>query len=150
MRKQIVNFLETWSRFAYSWITDNDEVLGEIIYTLHLFGFYTLMVLIVVSHTFYPVFWFQCFVFGFLGLVWLQHMLLKTCVLTSLERRLLGTDHPLMIDSILNMFGIPVQKETRTGVTLLLSTAGVVFLGLELTSRSVMYGRALIGASTWI
>jgi len=150
MRKQIVNALEAWARFAYSWITTNDEILGEIIYTLHLFGFYTLMVLIVVSHTFYPVFWFQAFVFGFLFMVWAQHMLLRTCVLTSLERRLLGTDHPLMIDILLNGFGIPVQKDTRMGVTLLLSTTGVMFLGLELVSRSVMYGRTLLGASVWL
>jgi hypothetical protein len=150
MREYIVNTLEGWARIAYSWITDKDEVLGEIIYTLHLFGFYTLMVLIVVSHTFYPMFWFQAFVFGFLSLVWLQHMCLKTCVLTSLERRLLGRQHPLMIDGLLDMFGIPVQKETRMGVTLMLSTVGVLFLGLELTSRSVMYARSLMGVSVWL
>lgn len=150
MREYTVNKLETWMRLLYSWLTDKDEVLGEIIYTMHIFGFYTLMVLIVVSHTFYPVFWFQVFVFTFLFLVWVQHMVLNTCVLTSLERRLLGRQHPLMIDGLLNIFGIPVQKETRMGVTLMLSTVGVLFLGLELTSRSVMYGRTLIGASTWI
>lgn len=137
-------------RCAYAWIANTDEVLGEIIYTIHLFGFYTLLVLIAVSHTVYPVFWFQALVFGFLCLVWLQHVVLNTCVLTSLERRLLGRDHPLMIDGLLNVFKIPIQKETRMGVTLLLSTVGVLFLGLELVARSVMYARQMLGVSSWM
>ena len=150
VRKTLVDWLETYSRFAYSWITDNDEILGEIIYTLHLFGFYTLVVLLVVSHTVYPVFWFQALVFGFVVLVWIQHVVLNTCVVTCLERRLLGKDHPLTIDIVLNMFGIPVQKETRMGITVLLSTTMVLFLGLELVARGCMYGRSCIGLSTWI
>jgi hypothetical protein len=55
-----------------------------------------------------------------------------------------------MIDSLLNIFSIPVQNETRMGVTLMLSTVGVLFLGLELIARSVMYGRQMLGVSTWI
>jgi len=55
-----------------------------------------------------------------------------------------------MIDSLLSVFSIPIQKETRMGVTLMLSTVGVLFLGLELTARTIIYGRSVIGASTWI
>jgi hypothetical protein len=55
-----------------------------------------------------------------------------------------------MIDSLLNIFAIPVQNETRMGVTLILSTVGVLFLGLELIARSVMYGRQMLGVSTWL
>jgi hypothetical protein len=76
--------------------------------------------------------------------------MLRTCVLTSIERRLLGPESHVMIDSLLNIFAIPIQKETRMGVTLMLSTVGVMFLGLELVARSVVYGRSLLGASTWI
>jgi hypothetical protein len=137
-------------RFIYKWITDKDEILGEIVYTLHIFGFWTVMVLVIISHTLYPVFWLQFIIFSFICLVWIQHVVLRTCVLTSLERRLLGPSGHNMIDSLLNIFSIPVQNETRMGVTLMLSTVGVLFLGLELIARSVMYGRALIGASTWI
>lgn len=150
LKNTIVDILETSTRFMYSWITKNDEILGEIVYTSHLAGFYTLLVLIFISHTFYPVFWFQLFVFLFLFAVWVQHLVLKTCVLTSLERRLMGPEHALTIDILLNWFGIPVQKETRMGVTIMLSTVGVLFLGLELIARCVMYGRGILGASTWI
>jgi hypothetical protein len=137
-------------RFIYKWITDKDEILGEIVYTLHIFGFWTVMVLVVISHTVYPVFWLQFMIFSFICLVWLQHVVLRTCVLTSIERRLLGPQGHNMIDSLLNIFSIPVQNETRMGVTLMLSTVGVLFLGLELIARSVMYGRQMLGVSTWI
>lgn len=149
-RTTIVNYLEKIVRVAYGWIDDSNEVLGEIVYTLHLFGFYTLLVLIVVSHLVYPVFWFQLCVFITLFLIWIQHILLKTCIFTSLERRLLGNKHPLMIDTILTIFDLSIDKNTRMGVTLLLSTMGVIFLGLELVARSVMYGRSILGVSTWV
>lgn len=150
LHKTIVDNLESFFRFAYKWVTDKDEVLGEIVYTLHIFGFWTVMLLVFISHTIYPVFWFQAIIFSFICLVWLQHVVLRTCVLTSIERRLLGPSGHNMIDSLLNIFAIPVQNETRMGVTLMLSTVGVLFLGLELIARSVMYGRQMIGVSMWI
>ena len=150
LRSEIVDRFETFFRFIYKWITDKDEILGEIVYTLHMFGFWTLMVLVFLSHTIYPLFWFQVLIFSFVCLIWVQHIMLRTCVLTSIERRLLGPESHVMIDSLLNIFAIPIQKETRMGVTLMLSTVGVMFLGLELVARSVVYGRSLLGASTWI
>jgi hypothetical protein len=150
IRGVITDYVEKWLRFVYKWITDKDEVLGEIVYMLHMFGFWTLIVLIIISHTFYPVFWFQFMIFSFVCLVWIQHLILNTCVLTSIERKLLGPKNHLMIDSLLNVFNIPIQKETRMGVTLMLSTVGVLFLGLELSARTIVYGRSVIGASTWI
>lgn len=112
-------------------------------------GFYTLSVLIVISHTIYPVFWFQFVIFLFVLAIWIQHLLLKTCVLTSLERKLMGPDNPTAIDVMLQSFGIPINKETRMGVTLLTSTMATMFLGLELVARTIMYGRQCIGLSTW-
>lgn len=150
LRKTIVDNLESFFRFIYKWITDKDEILGEIVYALHIFGFWTLMVLVVISHTVYPVFWLQAVIFFVVFLVWVQHLVLRTCVLTSIESRLLGPNGHFMIDSLLNVFKIPTQLETRMGVTLMLSTVGVLFLGLELIARSVIYGRQIIGVSTWI
>ena len=108
------------------------------------------MTLVVLSHTVYPIFWFQLMIFVFICIIWVQHIILQTCVLTSIERRLLGPNSHTMIDSLLTIFNVPVQKETRMGVTLMLSTVGVMFLGLELVARCVMYGRSVVGASMWI
>jgi hypothetical protein len=150
IRARIVDCLEAAMRFLYRWLTTNDEILGKITYTIHLFGFYTLLVLVVMGHTVYPVFWFQTFAFFFVVLVWVQHIVLKTCVFTSLEHRLMGPDSFVMMDVLLELAGIPVQKETRMGVTVLISTAGVMFLGLELLARMSMYGRELMGMSRWV
>jgi hypothetical protein len=150
LRSTIVDKVEASFRFLYKWITDKDEILGEIIYMLHMFGFWTMMTLLILSHTVYPIFWFQFMIFLFVCIIWIQHVILQTCVLTSIERRLLGPNSHTMIDSLLTIFNIPVQKETRMGVTLMLSTVGVMFLGLELTARSSMYCRELLGASRWI
>jgi hypothetical protein len=150
LRRTIVDNLESVFRFLYKWISEKDEVLGEIMRTIHLFIFWTLLVLVVVSHTVYPVFWFQAAIFSLIFIIWIQHIILKTCVLTSIELKLLGADKPIMIDSLLYVFGIPVQKESRMGVTIMLSSASVLFLGLELIARCLMYGRCLVGASTWI
>jgi hypothetical protein len=62
----------------------------------------------------------------------------------------MGPDSFVMMDVLLELAGIPVQKETRMGVTVLISTAGVLFLGLELLARTSMYGRELVGMSRWI
>jgi hypothetical protein len=150
LKSTIIDNVEAWLRFVYKWITDKDEILGEIIYVLHMFGFWTLMTLVVLSHTVYPIFWFQLMIFVFICIIWVQHIILQTCVLTSIERRLLGPNSHTMIDSLLTIFNVPVQKETRMGVTLMLSTVGVMFLGLELVARCVMYGRSVVGASMWI
>jgi len=150
LRRVIVDKLESVFRFIYKWVSEKDEVLGEIMRTLHLFIFWTLLVLVIVSHTVYPVFWFQAVIFSLIFIVWIQHIILKTCVLTSIELKLLGPDKPIMIDSLLYVFGIPVQKESRMGVTVMLSSASVLFLGLELIARCLMYGRCLVGVSTWI
>ena len=149
IKRSIVDFLERTSRFIYGWIADNDDLLGTIILVVHTFLAITLLVLVVVSHTIYPMFWFQFFIFCLMFLVWLQHLILKTCVLTSLERRLISGDITSM-DAILNMFGIPITRETRSGVTLIVSTIITGLLGLELVARSAMFLRSKLGVSTWV
>ena len=150
MKTQIVDFFESMFRTLYGWIASNDEILGKIVYTVHMFIIFTIVVLVVISHTIYPMFWFQVFVFCIVFIIWLQHILLRTCVLTSLERRFMGKETPTSVDVALELFGIPVMKETRRGVTFMASTFAIVLLGLELIARSSMFFRTNIGASVWI
>lgn len=148
LRRTIVDALETGSRFIYAWIADNDDLLGTIILVVHTFLAITMLVLVVVAHTLYPMFWFQALLFCGMFLVWFQHLVLKTCVLTSLERRLSSRDITSM-DGMMTLFGIPITRESRAGVTLLVSTIITGFLGLELSARSVMFLRQQYGLSTW-
>lgn len=149
VKKAIVNGLEVSLRWAYKWLSDNDDVLGKILSTLHILVLIVIFVLIVISHVIYPVIWLQLFVFGIVFLIWLQHVLLHACVCSSLERKLMGDDAPLAIDIILNILRIPISKETRMGLTVLLSSLTVGFLGLELIARGVMYLRDELKLSPW-
>lgn len=146
----IVEKLEVLLRLGYTWLTDNDEILGKILYTLHILTLLVLLVMIFISHTIYPVFWLQVLVFIVVFAIWVQHILLRSCVCSSLERKLMGVDAPLAIDVVLSILGIPVSKQSRMGVTLLMSSTGVAFLGLELIARCVMYWREQAGVSPWV
>jgi hypothetical protein len=135
MHDQIVDLLESGFRYLYRWLTENDEILGRIVYILHLAGFWTLMLIILVSHIF-PYFWLQVGVFFFVFITWIQHIVLNTCVLTSLEIKFLGDKALCMTDSLLELVSIAPTYETRMGATLLLSTTMTLFLGLELIART--------------
>ena len=148
-RYYLVQQLEKILRGTYGWLSENDESLGKITYTLHIFSLLLILILVIVSHTIYPVIWFQCLVFMIVFTVWIQHILLHTCICSVLEIKLMGREAPLAIDVILDIFKIPVSKETRMGITVLLSTTAVFFLGLELMSRSIMYIRELNNLSLW-
>jgi hypothetical protein len=137
MHDQIVNLLDSGVRYLYRWLTENDEILGRIVYVLHLAGFWTLVIVIFLSHIF-PYFWFQVWVFFFVFITWIQHIVLNTCVLTSLEIKFLGDKALCMADSLLELVNIPPTCETRMGVTLLLSTTMTLFLGLELMARIIL------------
>ena len=149
VRTYLTNKLETCVRYVYARIAENDETLGQILFTTHVFSILLVFILVIVSHTIYPVIWFQVLVFLIVLIVWCQHIFLHTCICSLLELKLLGKEAYLAIDCILQLFKIPVSNKARMGITLMLSTAGVFFLGLELIARSVMYGRDLYGFSGW-
>lgn len=146
----IVDSLEKAFRWGYKWLTDNDMILGKIVYTLHIISLSVIVIMIFVSHIIYPVIWLQIGVFLVVLIIWLQHILLHSCVCSSLERKLMGGNARLAIDGILELFKIPITKETRMGITVLLSTFTVLFLGLELIARGVMYSRTYYGGSPWV
>ena len=152
-RKETINFLveqlESTIKFIYEWFKTEEENLGKLVYSVHIFLLLVLCCLIIISHLIYPVIWFQIFVFLITLAVWLQHIILHTCISSVLEMKLLGRDAPLAVDIILNMFKIPILKETRVGVTVMLSTCGVAFLGLEIIARGILYLRELGGISLW-
>lgn len=148
LRTALVNALEAVVRAAYGWVTDNNEALGRLTYFWHLYILFFVFTLILVAHFAYPVLWFQIFVFLICAVVWIQHIVLHFCVCTSLELRLTGPDAPIAIDSVLSLFSIPITRETRIGVTLLMTTLMTFFLGLELLARGVLSLRVKYGLST--
>ena len=144
-----MNQLETIVRFCYSWISENEEFLSKITFILHMLLIFSIFMLIFISHTIYPVFWFQALIFIIVFIVWAQQLFLHMFICTALEIKLGGKDSPIAVDPLLQFFTIPISKETRIGVTLFMTSTMVLFLGLELTARSVCYLREQYGFSNW-
>lgn len=149
LREKIVDICEIIFRKSYSWLTKDEVGLGSILQTIHMFGMYTLVMLIIVSNIIYPVFWFQCFVFSILFLIWLQHITFRECVITLLERRLIRSDYPVVVDGILHYLNMDITDTNRMGITIILTTVSVIILGLNLISRIVMTLRGIVGLSLW-
>jgi hypothetical protein len=86
----VVEKLENYTRniisFLYSWLTTDGEVLGYILGVLHVVIGTTIPIMVVISNSIYPAFWFQCLSFGIVLLVWLQHVFLRVCIIVVAEK----------------------------------------------------------------
>lgn len=135
-RKQFQSFLEMVLRWIFFWETD-DKRLGRLIYLLHQSSVMFSIVCYMVIHTLYPSY----IVLGILWIitcfVWLLHIFTGGCVLTRIEQKL--TEEKItIIDPILEIFHIPVTKETTMGVTVLMSTVFMSALSFELLARTII------------
>ena len=135
VKRKIVDLLETTARLTLQWISKNDEEIGNIVYNFHVIFAISVITLYIVSRVIYPAIWFQLLVYGIIFMLWAQHIFLNTCVLTSLEKRLTKKRSKTAVDSVIEFFGMPIQRETRIGVTLLTSTITMGMLTIELIGR---------------
>lgn len=118
--------------FLYSWLTTDGEVLGYILGVWHFMGSMTIFACGILSHTLYPVVWFQVLVFAFLVIIWLQHIFLQACVFFIAERKLTSKEPPFyeIIRDILH-----VEPEQFTLHFVVAETIAVGCFGLELISK---------------
>lgn len=134
--EKIALFLIKTVSFLYRWLTTDGEVLGYILGTIHVFLSIFILVCVFVSHTIYPVFWFQCFVFMWLFLIWIQHVVLKVCVVIVAEKGLTQHQSPyyeIMGEFLKKLFNV----ELNDFITYLLvaETVAVACFGLEIISK---------------
>jgi len=87
-------FLNNTVSFLYQWLTTDGEILGYILGTIHITLSIFIFICIIVSHTIYPVFWLQCVIFICLFLIWIQHIVLKVCVVIVAEMNLTQNRSP--------------------------------------------------------
>ena len=87
-------FLNNTVSFLYQWLTTDGEILGYILGTIHITSSIFIFICIIVSHTIYPVFWLQFVIFICLFLIWIQHIVLKVCVVIVAEMNLTQNRSP--------------------------------------------------------
>lgn len=136
----VVEKLENYTRniisFLYGWISTDGEVLGYILGVVHFVVSMTIIVMIVVSHTLYPAFWFQVGVFVCLLVIWLQHIFLKVCISIVAEQKLTNSEPPFF-QIIRNIIGISPSEFSTYFV--IAETMAVGCFGLEIVSKISVY-----------
>lgn len=110
--EKLSNYVKNIVWFFYRWISEEGEVLGYILGFIHVIGSVTIASMIIVSHTIYPVFWFQVLTFVYLFLVWIQHLFLGVCVVTVAEQSLTKRDSPFhkILKDVLEFYNLNIYQ----------------------------------------
>ena len=80
--------------FLFKWFSNDGEIIGYILSVFHVIIAVAISACIVLSHTLYPITWFQVLTFCITVIIWLQHICLKVCISTVAERNLTKTSAP--------------------------------------------------------
>ena len=130
---EVTDWVEWMLHKVMFWETDNGRK-GRILRAIHHLMSYAMLTLIVVAHTLYTALWFQTILVVAVGVVWIQHMLLRGCVFTRVEQRLLG-DTGSFWDPYVELMGIRPSRDVNTAVLITVSTVGFALMGLEWTAN---------------
>jgi hypothetical protein len=129
-------FLNNTVSFLYQWLTTDGEILGYILGTIHITSSIFIFICIIVSHTIYPVFWLQCVIFICLFLIWIQHIVLKVCVVIVAEMNLTQNHSPyyeIMGELLHKIFNIKLTDFIT--YLIVAETVWVGCFGLEIISK---------------
>jgi hypothetical protein len=135
-KDNLVEKLETHLRFlvtfAYRWLTNEGEVLGYILGSLHFMLFILLVLLVIACHTIYTNFWFQLSVFMCIFLIWVQHIFLKVCVSVIAEKNLTKNISPfhILLEDVFQ-----ISSTDFSNYFVVAETVALGCFGLELISR---------------
>lgn len=135
-RKRLQNSLETGLRYLFFWESD-DVKIGHFVRILHQMFIMFLIVCYLLVHTFFPSYIFLFFVWACIILIWIGHVITGGCIFTRIEQKLTG-EKVTIADPLLELFQIPVTKETTMGITVLTSTIATIFLTFELLLRTII------------
>ena len=123
LRTKLEDSLERLFRAIFFWAR-SDKDLGLWISYFHIGLAVSIGTFVLTYRIVRPPFWVIVAMTGFVGLLFLQHVFLRACVLSRIEKRLLGEGGWFM-RPFLAVFGIPATRETVLGIT-------IMFFGLLL------------------
>jgi hypothetical protein len=139
-KENLIQNLETQLRFlvrfAYRWLTNEGEVLGYILGSLHFMLFIFLVLLVIACHTVYTNFWFQFSIFICILLIWIQHILLKVCISVVAEKNFTNNTSPFhtLLQDVLH-----IHPTDFGNYFVVAETVALGCFGLELISRSCRF-----------
>ena len=135
MEESAVNWTEWAVKRVFFWEEDETKV-GKLVRAIHAGFTYMMLLLIALSFTLLPAFWFQTILLGIAGAVWAQHILFHGCVFSKVEQRLLK-DETSFLDPYLGLFGVEANERSKQGILMMLSTVGFSLFTLAWGGRVV-------------
>lgn len=141
-RKRVQSAIEIGVRWLFFWESD-DVKIGRLLRTFHHYFIISLIACYFLIHVLAPSYWYLLFIWSCFTLIWISHLINGGCVFTRIEQKLTG-EKVTIIDPLLELFQIPVTKETTLGITIMTSTVCFLFITSELVTRT------LIKAHEWM
>jgi hypothetical protein len=99
-------FVQKSIRFMYRWLTTDGEILSYILGIIHIICGCIFPLLVIISYTIYPRFWFQLLVFSLVLLLFLQHIFLQVCIFVVTEKKLGNTSESPYFKMMHDLLGI--------------------------------------------
>lgn len=126
-------------KFVYGWISRDNEFLGHVLAVSHFIISATFYLLILACHTVYPSIYFQIFVFVFVVIIWLQHVLFKVCISILAEQELTQMHAPSipLFEIVLSWLNLTFDHFTNYFLTA--ETVCVLMFSLEMVSKLSVY-----------
>jgi hypothetical protein len=133
IRNTVEHTLEQIFRTIFFW-APTDHALGLWISYVHIAMVATIGIFVLTYRIFRPPLWMIMIVLAFLLLLFIQHVLLRTCILSRIERRLMG-EGGWFINAALQQFGVTPRRESVLGATILCSGFCLVILISEVAGQ---------------
>ena len=118
VRRVVEPIVENTLRTLFFW-TRTDQEFGDAVVILHKSLLYLFIVAVIIINVVPVPHTFIIFMLVLSFAILIQHLVLGVCVLSTIEKRVLGAPYPLM-EPILTLFKIPVSVESLKGVTVLI------------------------------
>ena len=118
LRRVVEPIVENTLRTLFFW-TRTDQEFGDAVVILHKSLLYLFIVAVIIINVVPVPHTFIIFMLVLSFAILIQHLVLGVCVLSTIEKRVLGAPYPLM-EPILTLFKIPVSVESLKGVTVLI------------------------------
>jgi len=136
IRKWMEPIVEYGCRCILFW--ENDDIkIGILIREIHNAIVHGVIFSYILVHTLYPSYWLLCILWIIMGITWVHHILIGSCIFTRIEQRLIGVKTTIS-DYLLELFHIPLTNENTMGFTVCISTFLFITLSFELCSRTIL------------
>ena len=140
-QKRIETMVEKVMRTLFFWEKD-EKRLGGIIRFCHYTFVFTMICFYIMLHTFLPSYGGFLIFYCFFVLVWVHHLICGGCVLTAIERRMIG-DEKGFIDPLLEIFHIPTTPDVSRCCFMMITCSFMIIVTLELILLTILQWKYL-------